>query len=866
MKKFQYLIAFLCISTFSLAQSIQRQVINSAGGTFTNGGITLTTNIGEAVIGTISNNGITLRQGFLQPDDNDTLAAPIFNQGNLTFCQGDSVVLYTHSGIGLTFQWTFNGTTIAGATDTFLVANTNGSYRVVVSDGSNSTTSAEKIVTVNSNPTVAIQASSALTFCQGGSVTLSGSGANTYVWSNSNVNSSISVSNTGNFSVIGTDSNGCSSTSAVVSTLVNSLPVLNIQNSKGSNAICSGDSLTLTASGASSYSWNTSATTSSIIANQSGVYLVVGTDTNGCSSSDSTSITVNALPNIQINSSGSTSICSGDSLSLLASGGTTYSWSTGASSSSISVNQSGSFSVTGTDANGCSNTSNAIQVVVNALPNVSIQNSGSLSFCQGGSVTLTAVGANSYTWSNSSSNSTINVTTSGNYSVIGTDTNGCSATSNAVSILVNTPIVPTVAAVGATNVCKTNVTINSTSASSYLWSNGDTTASISASVSGSYSVTTTDSNGCQATSNSVTINKFSAVPTRPVAITGDLNPCAVIGTNNTLTYSVPADPNALSFTWLLTNGITAVGNANGNVIAVTYPAGFSSGQIRATPVNACGSGLARAIYPKTAPITTAPTFTQSVTSVCNIRGTATQATYAIQSIPGCSSYQWTLPTNATLVSGQGTTSIQVTFASAFSSGSISVLGISSCGNTPSTSITVSLLAKPVITGSNSICPGDQVTYTMPVVPGAIRYRFNLPTGLSIVSQNANSAVITNTGSFISGTLGAQVQTTLCGWSQPGSLSLNTSACRGMVGDFSLNIYPNPSRGEFQIQFGATMNDVLISVFAADGRLVKRQSLGSVETQTLYFNDVAEGLYHFEIIATDSEGKVHRKMEKMMIQR
>ncbi len=63
-----------------------------------------------------------------------------------------------------------------------------------------------------------------------------------------------------------------------------------------------------------------------------------------------------------------------------------------------------------------------------------------------------------------------------------------------------------------------------------------------------------------------------------------------------------------------------------------------------------------------------------------------------------------------------------------------------------------------------------------------------------------------------------------------------------------------------------MNDVLISVFAADGRLVKRQSLGSVETQTLYFNDVAEGLYHFEIIATDSEGKVHRKMEKMMIQR
>jgi hypothetical protein len=176
------------------------------------------------------------------------------------------------------------------------------------------------------------------------------------------------------------------------------------------------------------------------------------------------------------------------------------------------------------------------------------------------------------------------------------------------------------------------------------------------------------------------------------------------------------------------------------------------------------------------------------------------------------------------------------------------------------------LAKPVISGSNSICPGDLVTYTMPVVPGAIRYRFNLPAGLSLVSQNANSAVITNNGSFVSGSLGAQVQTTLCGWSQPGSLSLNTSACRGMLEDVSMIIYPNPSRGEFQLQLGAPVKDVQVSVYAADGRLVKRQAFGQVETQTLYYNDVAEGLYHLEIIATDAENKVHRKMEKIMIQR
>ena len=650
MKKIHFLFAFLCISTLGMAQSIQRQVINSAGGTFTNGGITLTSNIGEAVIGTISNNGITLRQGFLQPDDSVEILAPIFNTGNLAFCQGDSVRLYTNSGTGYTYQWTLNGNNITGATDTFYYATTSGSYRVVVSDGSNNATSNEKIVTVNTNPTVSIQAS------------------------------------------------------------------------------------------------------------------------------------------------------------------------------------------------------------------------GALAFCQGGSVTLTASGASQYSWSNASTNSSLMVNTSGNYSVVGTDTNGCVGSASAVNVTVYSPVVPSITATGATNVCNTNVTLQSSSANRYVWSNGDSTASIVASVSGLYTVTTTDSNGCTSVSNSIQVNKFTAVPTRPVAITGDLNPCAVLGTSNTLTYSVPADPNALSYTWLLTNGITAVGNATGNVISVTYPAGFTTGQIRATPVNSCGNGSARAIYPKKSAITTVPAFSQSVTSVCNIRGTATQATYSVQPIAGCSGFQWTLPTNATLVSGQGTNSIQVTFAASFSSGSISVVGISPCGNTPSTSITVSLLAKPVISGSNSICPGDLVTYTMPVVPGAIRYRFNLPAGLSLVSQSANSAVITNNGSFVSGSLGAQVQTTLCGWSQPGSLSLNTSACRGMLGDVSMNIYPNPSRGEFQLQLGAPVKDVQVSVYAADGRLVKRQAFGQVETQTLYYNDVAEGLYHLEIIATDAENKVHRKMEKIMIQR
>ena len=401
---------------------------------------------------------------------------------------------------------------------------------------------------------------------------------------------------------------------------------------------------------------------------------------------------------------------------------------------------------------------------------------------------------------------------------------------------------------------------------SYAWSNGATSSFISVGTAGVYSVSVTDANGCVAQSNTLPITVQNAVPARPIAIVGELNPCGFVGNSQTLTYSTDAIPNALSYSWLLTDGIAAVGRADSNVITVTYPLGFSTGQIRITPVNACGNGLARAIYPKLEAIATVPVFTQSVTSVCNLRGTATTATYSILPISGCSSYQWTLPSNTTLVSGQGTTSIQVTFGSSFTNGSISVTGISSCGNSPSSAVSIVLLAKPIIGGSSTLCSGSQSTYTTPVVPGAIRYRFNLPAGLILVSQNANSAVIRNTGSFISGNISAQVQTTLCGWSQPGTLSLNTAACRSSLDGFSLMMYPNPTSGELQLQFGVAMKHVQVSVYGSDGRLMKRDVFGGIASQNLNYSGLAEGLYHVEVLATDAENNVHRRMEKVLIQR
>src|SRR5213078_712245 len=121
-----------------------------------------------------------------------------------------------------------------------------------------------------------------------------------------------------------------------------------------------------------------------------------------------------------------------------------YLWSTGATTQSINVSATGNYFVTVTNTLGCSNSSTAISVTVNPLPTASITPSGPTTFCQGGTVLLTASGGNNYLWSNSSSSQSISVSSSGNYFVTVTDANSCSASAS-LSVTVNpNPSVPNI--------------------------------------------------------------------------------------------------------------------------------------------------------------------------------------------------------------------------------------------------------------------------------------------------------------------------------------------------------------------------------------------------------------------------------------
>jgi hypothetical protein len=158
--------------------------------------------------------------------------------------------------------------------------------------------------------------------------------------------------------------------------IVTPLPVVLIS---GTDAVCPGGNTTLTASGATTYAWSPDAslsTTSGSIVDatpiSTTVYTVTGTDGSGCTSTDDITVTVNPLPTISASSN--VAICDGESTTLEGFGGDTYTWSpatnlsaTSGQSVTASPTSTITYTVTGTDANGCENTA-TVEVTVNPTP------------------------------------------------------------------------------------------------------------------------------------------------------------------------------------------------------------------------------------------------------------------------------------------------------------------------------------------------------------------------------------------------------------------------------------------------------------------------------------------------------------------
>ncbi|GIV27995.1 MAG: hypothetical protein KatS3mg027_1809 [Bacteroidia bacterium] len=380
----------------------------------------------------------------------------------------------------------------------------------------------------------------------------------TYVWQPGNLSGgSQSNLSPGTYTVIITDNTACSETTTVV--IPAAVPI-NLSTSI-THVTCNGGtngSIDLTVSGGAApynYVWSNAASVEDISNIPAGTYSVVVTDNNGCQQ-NLTNIIVNQPAAIVAPANITHVNCFGNSngaIDITPNGGTSpysYAWSNGQTTQDLSGLTAGNYGLTITDANSCqasfSYTVNQPQQLTLVLQPTNIDCFGN----SNGAINLTVVGGTSpysYSWSNGATSEDISGLTANTYSVSVTDANSCnangSATITAPSAITLSTNVNNATCSGVNNGTIDLILNGGTGPFTFFWSNGATTEDITGLGAGTYTVTVTDANGCQANT--------SAIISQPTSInlTTGSTPSTCSGNTGTATVSASGGSGSYTYQW-----------------------------------------------------------------------------------------------------------------------------------------------------------------------------------------------------------------------------------------------------------------------------------------------------------------------------
>ena len=468
-----------------------------------------------------------------------TAAGAVVTAAANSICVGASTTLSIPGSTGSSYQWLLNGQPIIGETSTQLIAAQAGSYAVMVNSLplACSDTSLIKVITILPSPTVSASINQSV--CAGSPVTLNGSGALTYSWSNGVTNAvAFTPVSTATYTVTGTNSQGCTGT-ATTTVTVNSLPIV---SAGVDQTVCGGSSVTFTATGATNYVWNNGATGASLTV-QTGTnlsstsYFVTGTNSStGCFSNDVVLVNVLGLPNVFAGND--LTICFGDSVILTGSGAISYSWTNGVINNSPFIPQlTQTYTLTGVDLNQCQNV-DQITVFVNPSPTVFA--GSDIELCEGGDIVLVASGAQTYSWDNGAVNGVSFIPTiTTNYIVTGTNAYGCQDQDN---LLVTVNALPTISAGANQTICMgDSILLQANGAANYTWNIGQFNGTYFQPASTmTLSVVGIDTNNCEGSSAfTVEVN-----PNPTIFLVSDTTVC-----DYNLPLQLTAAGNATSFLW-----------------------------------------------------------------------------------------------------------------------------------------------------------------------------------------------------------------------------------------------------------------------------------------------------------------------------
>jgi hypothetical protein len=354
-----------------------------------------------------------------------------------------------------------------------------------------------------------------------------------------------------------------------------------------------------------------------------------------------------------------------------------------------------------------------------------------------------------------------------------------------------------------------------------------------------------------------------------------------MGKSTNATYTIRKVLNATLYNWNVPTGATLVSHPGGlaindTIITVSYNRQFVSGSIQVRAVSNCSVSnyTSLAISKK---VTTTPGVITGTTDACPLMGTSSFGYYSIAAVLNATSYNWVVPTGATVVGGQGTTNITVRYENNFVSGNITVAALNNCSisSTRLLAITRKIPATPggiSVTVLNA-CPNRQIKYTIAAVLNATSYEWKIPTGASYVgASNGNIITVQYPNGVILDSVTVKAKNN-CFVSASRKITISLPACPTLFtkfandktnnsevnkseGDLHVQVSPNPTTNHFEllVKSKEKRTPIICKIMNVDGKLMELRN-DIIEGEKINLGGKYQAGVYFAVIIQGKNQKV-----------